>query len=82
MEIEKDILQCLANVGIMIENYENMDDIFIIDHIDDSIQFISFIIEIETKFNIEIPDEYLGAGEFETLKDVSNMVKMLVNPDI
>ena len=45
----------------------------------DSIQLISIIVEIEEKFNIEIPDEYLVADFLYDFRHVANVVEDILN---
>lgn len=45
----------------------------------DSIQLISIIVEIEEKFNIEIPDEYLVADFLYDFKHVADAVGEILN---
>ncbi|MHC1748511.1 MAG: phosphopantetheine-binding protein [Cellulosilyticaceae bacterium] len=73
--IKNEIIKCFNNLGIIVED-EN-ENFYIKDYIEDSLAFISFIIEIEQKFNIEISDEYLLADAMSTIDDVINMVKKL-----
>ena len=51
---------------------------FIDEDIDDSLTYISFIVEIEEEFNISIPDEYLQADIIETYDDVAEMIQQLL----
>lgn len=45
----------------------------------DSIKFVLFIVEIENKFQIEIPDEYMIYSELPTVAEVHRVVNELVN---
>ena len=54
----KDILiEEMENLGIIID--ASAEDIDLLNKGIDSITFISFIVSIEERLNIEIPDEYL-----------------------
>ena len=44
----------------------------------DSINFISLIIEIETTFDIQIPDEWLEMEKFQTYTQILLAVEMLL----
>lgn len=70
----EDIINILSNIGIIIENIDKDSSIFLNEYIEDSIAFISFVVEIENVFGIEIPDEYLLFSEMETLSDVCNII--------
>lgn len=53
-----------------------------INHYDvDSITFISFIVEIEREFQIEIPDGYLYAHILESLNGFINLIDELVEQE-
>ena len=56
--IKNDINTVLCDMGILVPDDNN--DIDLSEYIIDSLQFISFIVEIENKFGIEIPDELLN----------------------
>ena len=45
----------------------------------DSIKFVLFIVELENKFQIEIPDEYLIYSKLPTIAEVHKIVNELVN---
>ena len=69
------IIKCMVEIGIIIEaSLEG----FIDEDIDDSLTYISFIVEIEEEFNISIPDEYLQADIIETYDDVAEMIQQLL----
>ena len=53
-EIKKGIITCFQNVGIMIPLDDISDDLEIQEYIEDSIMFITMIIELENHFGIEI----------------------------
>jgi acyl carrier protein len=67
------LLVCLVNVGIPID--KNIDLYSpLIDLIENSIQFISMIIEIEKQYGIEIPDVYLNINEIDSINDLNNII--------
>ena len=55
----KDIIPILSNIGILIDEQMETFDVDLTEYILDSIQFISFIVELERELNIEFPDELL-----------------------
>ncbi len=55
--VRETVLKALSNVGIFIENSD--DDLDLRDFITDSIEFISFIVELENTLDIEIHDDLL-----------------------
>jgi acyl carrier protein len=66
----------MVEIGIIIE--ASLEGRFIDEDIDDSLTYISFIVEIEEEFNISIPDEYLQADIIETYDDVAEMIQQLL----
>lgn len=70
MEVKKKVIEIFHNLGIQFEEgIEELDY-----YIEDSIMFISFIVEVEQEFAIEISDEYLEIGRLNTVEDVVNMI--------
>lgn len=70
------IISCLKNIGIYVDDEENL-DIDINDYIEDSITFITFVVELEREFNIEIPDDYLIPTQLNTISNILNLIKEL-----
>ena len=70
------IIKCMVEIGMIIE--ASLEGRFIDEDIDDSLTYISFIVEIEEEFNISIPDEYLQADIIETYDDVAEMIQQLL----
>ena len=70
------IIKCMVEIGIIIE--ASLEGRFIDEDIDDSLTYISFIVEIEEEFNISIPDEYFQADIIETYDDVAEMIQQLL----
>ena len=75
------VIQCLENVGVYINPKLIEEDLFIVDYIEDSIVYISLIVELEEMFNFEMPDEYLVTGELETLNDFCNIINMILESE-
>ncbi len=42
--------------------------------LEDSIMFITFIVELEKEFSVKIPDEYLIVSSLQTIEDVCVML--------
>ena len=74
MEFANKIIEILNEEGIYIE-YKG-EDLDLREYIIDSLQYISFIVDIENLFGIEIPDEYLIYDSIASLHSFSNVVKM------
>ncbi len=77
-EIRERLINTLQNVDIFIDDDFNDDDIDIRNYITSSIQFISFIVEIERDFNIEIPDEMLVIDNFSSLNELTEKISDLI----
>ena len=45
----------------------------------DSLQFVSLMVEFESNFEIEIPEEYLFAKGLDTPRDFINMLERVLN---
>ena len=71
------VIRCLNTVGILID--PTADDVNLNDYDVDSISFISFIVEIEKEFDIEIPDGYLYIEILQSLNGFINLVEQLVD---
>lgn len=64
---EDKLKKALQNIGVYIAKEDFSMDLKIRDFIEDSLTFISFFVEIENLFDIEIPDEVYA----ETVYDFS-----------
>ena len=76
----EDIIEVFIESGIMI-TYEGQ-DILLAEYIEDSIQFMSILVQLEDKFGIEFPDEFLQVDYFSSLyalNDIIDEVKMTNN---
>lgn len=74
-----EIITCLKNIGIFASSdYElsNLNEL-----IEDSLTFITFIVELEQMFGVEIPDEYLLIERMSTLDSINSMVEELKKTD-
>lgn len=80
-EIRSRLINTMQNVDIFIDDDLN-DDIDIRNYINSSIQFISFIVEIEKEFNIEIPDEMLVLDNFGSLNVLTQKIVDLIQVEI
>ncbi|MFR1517952.1 MAG: phosphopantetheine-binding protein [Clostridia bacterium] len=72
--IRNNIIQALAKVFIFVDSAEN-EDVDLETYIDDSIQFMSFIVELEQIFNIEFPPELLLFDNFKTINNISLIIE-------
>ena len=65
MNLKKEIIRICENVGAVIEENEDLSDI-----IEDSLMYVSLIVELEDEFGIEIPTEYLNIDSIGTIEIV------------
>ena len=72
----KDIIPILSNIGILIDEQMETFDVDLIEYILDSIQFISFIVELERELNIEFPDELLL---YDNIRSLNGFISLIEN---
>lgn len=77
MNIEKKLWDIFDNLSLIGRN-DNGEIVIYSDSID-SVQLISIIVEIESAFNIEIPDEYMLPEFLSSFEHVLNVVTELYN---
>lgn len=75
-EIKRIIKEELENLGVIIEI--NDDDLDLNDIDINSLTFITFIVNLEERLAIEIPDELLSMEAFKSLNGFSTMIASLV----
>ncbi len=74
MEYEKRIAECLENVGIDTAAYG--EDVALGDIIQDSLVFVSFIIEVEEEFGIQLDDEFLIVDNLKTIRGLADEIRL------
>lgn len=74
LNIDK-IIEVFVESGIML-TYEG-EDIPIAEYIEDSIQFMTLLVQLEDKFLIEFPDDFLQIDYFASLYALSNIIDEL-----
>ncbi len=72
----KDIIPILSNIGILIDEQMETFDVDLTEYILDSIQFISFIVELERELNIEFPDELLL---YDNIRSLNGFISLIEN---
>ena len=77
MNIEKTLWDIFDNLSLIGRN-DNGEIVIYTDSLD-SVQLISIIVEIESSFNIEIPDEYMLPEFLSSFEHVVNVVTELYN---
>ena len=76
-KIKNDVLEVLNELGIETEDIgEN--DVDLTEFIVESIMFISFIVELEDKLGIEIPEELLDINSIKSLNTFSTILEELL----
>lgn len=61
------VIDCLDIVGVQIPDLNEDQDVDLTEYDMDSLTFIAFIIEVEKKFDIIIPDEFLLYNNYKSL---------------
>lgn len=72
------ILEVFAENGIILSF--GGEDLSLSDYIDDSIQFMTILVQLEEKFDIEFPDEVLQIDCFSSLFGLSDIICELKEP--
>ena len=57
--LRSQLLDIFAQTGVVVDDTALEQDVDLRDYVEDSIQFISAIVEIESQLGIELPDELL-----------------------
>lgn len=78
MNYYTELLTCVENIGVIIPEGDES-DINLAEYQIDSLTFISLILEIESHFQIEIPDEYLSMQTVASLKGLTLLIEVLCN---
>mgnify|MGYP005789605201 CR=1 FL=1 len=79
MDIQNKILSCLEEVGIILEEDSNIEDIELSNYLDDSLVFIQFIVGLEEAFEINFPDEMLSIENIGTMSTLSSTIENILN---
>ena len=75
-KIKEEIVQALNNVGLFF-TIEELEVENIGELIPDSLTYISFIVELEQAFDIDIPDEYLLPERLSSLNGIVEIINEL-----
>ncbi len=73
---EKAIRNIMLRIGLFFDDVSIDDDIQYV--FTNSLTFITFIIELEQEFNIEIPDDYLIPERLGSLRQLDNILVELL----
>ena len=77
VEVKSAIIEELENLGIIIDISEEDADLLSMDI--DSITFITFIVALEERFEIQFPDEYLTMEVMNSLNGFSSLIYTLLS---
>lgn len=75
------IIRALENAGVFVDAEED-EGINIMNLIDDSIQFVSFIVQLEEIFQIELTNELLVIDNFNTIDSVCEILQALCQEEV
>lgn len=75
MITRQELLNCLKGAGIDLQ-LRDCEDVNINDYLEDSIHFISTLVELENVFGIEIEDKYLEEDIFGSLNYLLKIVNL------
>lgn len=73
-EIREKIIECLENLGFVLDKMSEEKDVDLSEYILDSIDFVQFLVELEETFAIDIPDSMLGIDVLKSLNGLANMI--------
>lgn len=76
--MRRGIIQCFINLGIMMDE-DIEENPSLSEYLESSLVFVSFIVELEQFFQIEIPDDYLVEGRLSSFADVEIMLEELAS---
>lgn len=74
MNIREELLNIFAQVGIFIDDYDEILQI-------DSIQFVNLILEIEETFTITVDEEYMLFERLNSFSAFESMIMETINFD-
>lgn len=74
MNIREELLNIFAQVGIFIDDYDEILQI-------DSIQFVNLILEIEETFTITVDEEYMLFERLNSFNAFESMIMETINFD-
>lgn len=71
--IENMLIDIMEENGILVDDRE----LSIVEYIPDSITFIEFVVAIEEKFDIELPDEFLLIEKIGSISELAEVINIL-----
>ena len=76
-DVKLKIIEALNDVGILVDE-EDFDVIDLREYEMDSIMFVSFVVNLEEEFGINVPDEYLSLNQLANLNSVQYIIEELI----
>lgn len=73
--IRDQVIGCFEALGIIVDGNSNFE---LKEYVEDSLAFVLLISELESAFDIEIPDDFLIQDHLTTFDDVVSMVSQLL----
>jgi acyl carrier protein len=73
------LLGILEESGLYVERKSPEQDIDLREYIADSVQFMSFVVEIEAQLSIEIPDEVLVYDNLGSLNGFASILESIMD---
>lgn len=74
------VTKCLENIGVIIETTNlEISDVNIIEYNIDSLDFISFLVDLEERLDIIIPEEILRYDILQSLNGFVNLIVKIHN---
>ena len=80
MNVREVILECLDELGIMID--DDGSDFDLQEYIVDSLQFITLVVSIEQKFDVEMPENMLLYEKMKSFNGYCEAVNELVQSQL
>lgn len=74
--IKKHIFEILDENGIYVDPCDMAEDLDLREYLVDSLQYVYFIVELENRLDIELPNEILL---YENLISINGFVNMIIN---
>ena len=79
--VKKFIFEILDENGIYIDSDEMEKDLDLRDYLLDSLQYIYFVVELENKLGVELPDEMLIYDHLSSINGFANMIQNAIYMD-
>lgn len=81
LDFKSGIIKALEQSFIFIDDSE-LDEVDLSSYIEDSIQFMSFIVHLEEIFELEIPAELMRLDNFKNPDEICSIISELKKQDI